>query len=230
MQDRLSAVQFADNPEPRSPCCVIVDKSSSMIGGPIKAVNDALAQFKAEVSADTLASLRVEVSLVSFNHTVDYVDFRSVQDFQPPELSASGGTKIAPAINTALDLLDRRKREYRANGVSYYRPIALLLTDGQAEHDAPEDLAMVREKLVLEEEGRHIAFFAFGIGDADVEALLQITPPDRPPRHIGDVGNIAGLFKWLGNSVEMISETTPGDRLRLDPLEGYLAVGGVGAP
>ena len=83
-----------------------------MIGGPIKAVNDALAQFKADVSADTLTSLRVEVSLVSFNHTVDYVDFRSVQDFQPPELSASGGTKIAPAINTALDLLDRRKREY----------------------------------------------------------------------------------------------------------------------
>ena len=222
MQDRQSAAQFTDNPEPRSPWCLIVDRSFSIIGGPIKAVNDALTQFKADVSADTLTSLRVEVSLVSFNHTVDYVDFRSVQDFQPPELSASGGTKIAPAINTAQDLLDRRKREYRANGVSYFRPIALLLTDGQAEHDAPEDLAMVREKLVLEEEGRHIAFFAFGIGDADVEALSQIAPPDRPPRHIGDVGNIAGLFKWLSNSVDMISAVTPGDSLRLDPLEGYL--------
>ena len=217
MQDRQSAAQFTDNPQ--CPCCLIVDRSSSMNkGGRIKAVNDALAQFKAEVSADTVASLRVEVSLVSFNHTVDYVDFCSVQDFQPPELSASGGTKIAPAINTALDLLDRRKREYRANGVSYYRPIALLLTDGQAEHDAPEDLAMVREKLVLEEEGRHITFFAFGIEGADLEALSRITPPNRPPRHIGDAESILGLFRSL------CGPCTPGDRLRLDPLEGYLAL------
>ena len=223
MQDPLSAVQYADNPEPRCACCFILDRSSSMIGGRIKAVNDALVQFKADVSADTLASLRVDVSLIPFNHAVDPVDFCSVQEFEPPKLSASGGTKIALATNTALDLLDRRKQEYRVNGVSYYRPIALLLTDGEAEHDAPEELAMVRERLILEEEGRHIAFFAFGIGDADLEALSRITPPDRPPRHIGDAENIAGLFQWLSNSLAKISASTPGDRLGLDKLDRYLA-------
>ena len=205
MQDRQSAAQFTDNPQ--CPCCLIVDRSSSMNkGGRIKAVNDALAQFKALVLADTLASLRVEVSLVSFNHTVDYVDFCSVQDFQPPELSASGGTKVAPAINTALDLLDRRKQEYRANGVSYLRPIVLLITDGQADHDTPHDtpkeLAVVRARLDLEEED--IAFFSFGIEDADVEALSGIT-------------SLSSLHMWDCGRVS----STPGDRI-LEPLDKYL--------
>ena len=207
MQDRQSAAQFTDNPQ--CPCCLIVDRSSSMNkGGRIKTVNDALAQFKALVLADTLASLHVEVSLVSFNHTVDYVDFCSVQDFQPPELSASGGTKVAPAINTALDLLDRRKQEYRANGVSYLRPIVLLITDGQADHDTPHDtpkeLAVVRARLDLEEEDRHIAFFSFGIEDADVEALSGIT--SLSSLHMCDCGRVS---------------STPGDRI-LEPLDEYL--------
>ena len=204
MQDPLSAAQFTDNPEPRSPWCLIVDRSFSMIGDPIKAVNDALAQFKALVLADTLASLHVEILLVSFNHTVDYVDFCSVQDFQPPELSASGGTNMAPAINTALDLLDRRKQEYRANGVSYLRPIVLLLTDGQADHDTPKELAVVRARLDLEEEDRHIAFFSFGIEDADVEALSGIT--SLSSLHMCDCGRVS---------------STPGDRI-LEPLDKYL--------
>ena len=208
MQDRQSAAQFTDNPEPRFPWCLIVDRSFSMIGGRIKAVNDALAQFKALVLADTLASLHVEILLVSFNHTVDYVDFCSVQDFQPPELSASGGTNMAPAINTALDLLDRRKQEYRANGVSYLRPIVLLITDGQADHDTPHDtpkeLAVVRARLDLEEEDRHIAFFSFGIEDADVEALSGIT--SLSSLHMCDCGRVS---------------STPGDRI-LEPLDKYL--------
>ena len=222
MQDHLSGVQFANNPEPRCPVAVIVDRSTSMRGRSIAAVNDALLQFKAEVSEDTVASLRVEISLVSFNHTVDYLDFCSVQEFEPPELTASGGTRISLAINTALDLLNKRKQEYRANGITYYRAIGVLVTDGQAEHDSPEELAVVRERLIAEEEGRHIAFFAVGIEDADLEALSQITPPNRPPLHIGGAENIAGLIKWLSASVTKIPRSSPGDRQRLDPIDSFL--------
>ena len=214
MHDRLS-----DNPEPRYPYCLIVDS------GGIKVVNDALAQFKADISADPLASLRIEISLVSFNHTVDYVDFCSAQQFEPPELTAGGGTKISRAINTALDLLSRRKQEYRANGISYYRPIVVLLTDGQAEHDSPEELAEVQERLIAEEDGRRIAFFAFGIEDAGLEALSRITPPHRPPQRLGDSANIAGLFSSVGNSCGCVlrrSIPNPGERLRLEPFDAFL--------
>ena len=218
----LLSVQSADNPEPRSPASMILDTSGSMgTGGRIGTLNQTLSQFKDDISGDTLVSLRAEISLVTFNDRVDFVDFCPVDEFEPPVLRASGGTLISPAINTALDLLDRRKQAYREAGISYYRALAVLLTDGKA-HDPAEELAKVRQRLTFEEEGRHVAFFAIGIEEADVDELSQITPPNRPPLHIGSVENIAGLFKWLRNSMRRISGSTPGDRMELDPIEEYI--------
>ena len=215
-------VQFAENPEPRCPVALIVDKSGSMSGRRIQSVNSALEQFRIEISKDTLALLRAEVALVTFSHEIDYYDFASVQYFVPPMLRAGGGTKMALAVNTALDLLDSRKRVYRENGISYFRPIALLLTDGYPEHDTPQEIAAARDRLIVEEGGRHVAFFAFGVDGANINALSQLTPPNRPPRHIGDATKIAGLFQWLSNSVAKISTSNPGDRIRLDPIDDYL--------
>ena len=224
MQNQLYAAEFADNPDSRCPVSVILDSSSSMsIGGRIEKLSMALAKLKAELSDDTMASQRVELSLVTFNHEVEYVDFRSVEAFEPPDLQASGGTMVCPAVNTALDLLAGRKAAYREAGISYYRPLTVLLTDGRFEHDSDEDLAMIKQRLTAEEEGRHVAFFAFGTEAADIESMSKITPPNRPPRHIGGAENIAGVFQWLSNSVEQISRATPGDRLELDELDAYLS-------
>ena len=218
----MDSIQFAENPEPRCPVALIVDTSGSMQGRPIQAVNSSLEQFRAEISRDTLAVLRAEVALVAFNHKVEWYDFLPVRDFAAPNLRASGGTKISLAVNTALDLLDTRKQVYRENGISYFRPIALLLTDGRPEHDTPEELSHVQERLMIEEENRHVAFFSFGVEGADTVALSQIMPPNRPPRHIGDSMQIAGLFQWLSNSVAKISTSNPGDRIRLDSVDDYL--------
>ncbi len=221
-QNPLSNVEFAENPEPRCPVALIVDISGSMYGQRIQAVNHALHQFRVELSRDTPAMLRAEIALVPFNHRTYYYDFSSVQSFSPPTLSAEGGTKISLAVNTALDLLDTRKQLYRENGISYFRPLALLLTDGRPEHDTSEEIANVRERLMIEEEDRRIAFFSFGVEGADINALAQIVPPNRPPRHIGGAMQIAGLFQWLSNSVAKISTSNPGDRIRLDPVDDYL--------
>ena len=219
----LYAAEFADNPDSRCPVSLILDRSYSMnSGGRITKLNMALSQLKYDLSADTLASQRAELGLVTFCRKVEYADFRSVEAFEPPVLRPSAGTRISPAVNTALDLLDGRKAAYREAGVSYYRPLAVLLTDGKG-RDSAEETARVKQRLIIEEEGRHVAFFAFGIEEADIRALSKITPPNRPPRHIGGAENIAGLIKWLSASVAQISRSTPGERLDLDDLEAYLA-------
>src|SRR5262249_9178727 len=67
-QDQIpfAGAEFADNPEPRCPCLLLLDPSGSMSGQPIAQLNEGIAAFKSELTADTMAAKRVEVGIVSF--------------------------------------------------------------------------------------------------------------------------------------------------------------------
>lgn len=213
-------VEFANNPADRCACVLLLDVSRSMTGNPIRIVNDAIKDFKDEVSRDAKASKMAEIAVVAFNHIITVVqDFVTVHDFEPPELTAWGGTKIAGAVNRALDMLDQRKQEYRDNHIGYYRPIILLLTDGYPEHDTAEEIAEATKRIAEEEAGRHVAFFAFGVERADMAMLAKIATAKRPPLRVEEA-EIDDIFQWLANSMEVISQSQPGERLRLPAPPG----------
>ena len=124
-------IQFAENPEPRCPCVLVVDVSSSMYGRPIEALNEGLAKFAGELSHDPLASLRVEVSIITFGSTAEVAqDFVTADQFKAPTLVANGVTAMGAGINLALERIEERKQMYRENGIDYYRPWLLMMTDG----------------------------------------------------------------------------------------------------
>ena len=224
-QDRVGIedmVEFVDNPEPRCPCVLLLDVSGSMAGQRMDMLNFALSGFRDTVSNDHLAALRAEIAIVSFDHRVSLVqDFVTVDDFVPPRFTAGGGTKIAGAVLHAFDMLNQRKREYRANGITYFRPMVFLITDGYPEHDSAEEIMQATEQIREEEAGRHAAFFSFGIEGADMNALAAMSPPNRPPLPL-HVAQIGGIFQWLANSVSSISTSQPGERIRLPDPAPYL--------
>lgn len=57
---------FADNPEPRCPCVLLLDVSGSMTGRPLDELNVGLTTFKDELTTDSLAMKRVEIGIVTF--------------------------------------------------------------------------------------------------------------------------------------------------------------------
>lgn len=61
----LESVEFADNPEPRCPCVLLLDTSGSMQGAPIDALNPGLKAFRDDLNKDPLASRRVDVAVVT---------------------------------------------------------------------------------------------------------------------------------------------------------------------
>jgi hypothetical protein len=63
-------ISFAENPEPRCPCVLLLDISGSMQGAPIAQLNAGLTVYHDELAADSLAAKRVEVAIVTFGGQV----------------------------------------------------------------------------------------------------------------------------------------------------------------
>ena len=218
------SIQFADNKEPRCPCVLVVDTSGSMRGERIHTVNEALRAFEQDVRNDPLKGLRTELAVIGFNHETQTVqDFTGGHHFTAPQLEAYGGTKIAPALDLAMDLCQERKETYRQHGITYYRPLIFLITDGYPEHDHPDDIANVTSRLESEEASRKVAAFCFGINDrgngrgADIAAMNRIMV--RPAVELSTTDQIGGSIEWMSKSLSVMSESQPGEATRLPDMD-----------
>ena len=88
-------IQFAENPEPRCPCVLVVDVSRSMEGKPIDELNNGIATFARELKADPLASLRTEVAIVTFGSEAAMAqDFVTADQFHPQTITLDEGVEI----------------------------------------------------------------------------------------------------------------------------------------
>jgi uncharacterized protein YegL len=205
---------FALNPEPRCPCLLLLDVSSSMSGEPITELNEGLKAFRDELLADPLASKRVEVACITFGPVHVATEFETAGVFQPPWLRALGETPMGAAIKSGVELVRLRKEAYRSNGIAFYRPWIFLITDGE-----PTDAWAEAAKKVKEGEAQKaFAFFAVGVKGANMAVLKQISV--REPLKLKGV-RFRGLFQWLSNSMKSISRSTPGDEVPLkNPTQG----------
>lgn len=209
------AVEFAENPEPRCPCVLLLDTSGSMNGAPIDALNKGLQTFKEELNRDNLAKKRVEIAIVTFNFEVNVAqDFVTADQFEPPTLIAQGLTHMGAAIHTGLDMIEARKEQYRTNGVNYYRPWVFLITDGEPQGEVDDVIAQATQRIKNDEANKRVAFFAVGVEDADMTRLSQIVV--RSPLKLRGL-NFQEMFIWLSASMQRVSQSKPDDQVALPP-------------
>lgn len=207
----FTQLSFAANPEPALPIVLLLDTSGSMSGQPINELNQGLVTFQEELNKDALASMRVEVAIITFNSSVNIVqDFVKVNQFKPPHLSTSGITGTGKAIEVVLNLIEDRKAVYRNSGIDYYRPLVLLITDGSPTDNWQNAAKMVREFAA----NKKLKFFAVGVDGADLDILSQIAPTDTPPLMLRELA-FTQLFQWLSYSISAVSRSIPGDQVTL---------------
>ncbi len=209
------AVEFAENPEPRCPCVLALDTSGSMRGAPIEALNKGLTAFRDDLQRDSLAARRVEVAVVTFDSEVKVIqDFVTVDQFQPPTLTAQGLTFMGSAIHKALDLIQARKATYRANGVAYYRPWVFMITDGEPQGEPDTVVQQASARVKSDEAAKRVAFFAVGVENANIAKLAEIVVR-TPVKLIGL--NFTEMFVWLSRSMEAVAQSKTDEQVALPP-------------
>ena len=213
------AVEFADNPEPRCPCVLLLDTSGSMKDAPIAALNEGLRAFQQDLIKDPLASRRVEVAVVTFDSVIKVVqEFVTADQFNPPTLVAQGTTHMGTGLSIAMDMIETRKAEYRANGVSYYRPWIFLITDGEPQGEQADVVEQAARRIKEDEEKKRVAVFAVGVEGANMAKLAQIVVR-TPVKLIGL--NFVEMFVWLSRSTQAVSNSQIDDQQVALPPPGW---------
>lgn len=214
---------FAENPDPRVPCILLLDVSSSMTGEPIAQLNEGLKAYQQSLQADSLALKRVEVCVITFGQSVEVVTpFTIASQFTPPELVANGLTPMGTAVNKAIDELEARKSVYRENGIAYMRPWLFLISDGEP-NDVGWESAAARS--VAGEQAKSFAMFCVGVGSANLNTLKMFTI--REPLRLKGL-EFSRLFQWLSSSQQSASRSTPGEEVPLqNPAtpDGWASIG-----
>lgn len=213
-QEPFAAAEFAENPEPRCPCILLLDTSGSMQGESIRELNQGISAFREELFNDSLSMKRVEVAIITFGPVTVAQDFTTADRLQPIQLAAEGDTPLGAAVSRALSLLKQRKEVLRSNGIKLFRPWIFLMTDG-----APTDKWQHLPQLVRTgEENKSFSFFALGVHNADFDVLRQIAV--REPLKLSGV-RFREFFLWLSASLKNVSRSNPGDKVSIPDYKPY---------
>ncbi|MEZ4678237.1 MAG: VWA domain-containing protein [Caldilineaceae bacterium] len=118
--------------------------------------------------------------MITFGGKVLVVEeFSTVDQISCTAFVPKGNTPMGEAIEHAVALLTERKNMYKASGLPYYRPWIFLVTDGEPTDDWQTAATLVHEQ----EAGKHLLFFAVGVGHANMSVLKQISVRQpRPPQ------------------------------------------------
>ena len=220
----MDEIDFAENKEQRCPVLLLCDTSGSMVGEPIRELNAAIRQFRGEVNDDDIASLRVEMAVVTFDIRVTMQHpFARMEHFDPPTLQAGGPTDMAQAIQAAIQMLDLRKETYREEGIPYFRPILVLMTDGMS--TSPEyESRNARILMAQQENEKRLICFKVGVGPDGVAALRELLDPGQYPPLEMDNAKYSEFFKWLSTSVQNISRSSPSETISLPSTDSWRVI------
>jgi uncharacterized protein YegL len=219
----LEKTEFADNPDQRCPCVLVLDTSQSMQGERIAELNAGLRVFQESIAADSTALRRVEVAIVTFDSAVKVVqDFTTVDKFDPPTLTAQNLTCMGAGIAQGLDLIEARKETYRSNGVPYYRPWLFVITDGEPQGESADLIEDTKRRLRADSKDKKVTVYAVGVGDQANLAKLEDITGTKAMQLKGL--SFKELFQWLSASMSRVSKSAEGAQVALPPTNNFLEV------
>jgi len=169
------------------PVYILCDRSDSMIGIGITALNQGLESLHAAITSDPITKDKCLLSIIQFNQRAqvifDLQDPSSVRTL--PTINADGLTNFGFAFQTLRETLDRDVNKFNDLGESLLRPIVFMISDG-----APNDERWRQDLESLIDPKLEISpvFSFYGVGNV-------------PPNLVAEISTIIGMSRERVNLI-----------------------------
>jgi uncharacterized protein YegL len=222
MSHVIPDVALIDNSDERAPLVLVLDCSGSMQDdNKIGLLNEGLKTLATELKNDPIAARCGRVLVISFggDNNVELMgDWTDAMDFTPPELRAGGMTPMGAAMRCALDEIEAQKGQMRSAGVSYKRPIVMLLSDGEP----TDEWQQVAADCKAAEAAHKVNVMAIGIGDQANRATLGAFS-NKGALNLKGL-RFKELFIWLSRSIQAVSRAASGGTVQLNPVDSWAQI------
>lgn len=191
----------------RLPVYLLLDCSESLAGDAIQAVSAGVAALLGDLRGDPMALETVHLAVITFAGRAELAaPLSELMKFQAPKLRLGSGTALGAALKLLMQCLDRDVVKSSPTQKGDWKPVCVLLTDGEPT-DAWEAVA---DKVRTEICGKRANVIAIACGpDAAVDKLRRITESVLRAADL-QPGALHSVFKWVSASVSTASHRLEG--------------------
>jgi uncharacterized protein YegL len=178
----------------------------------IEQLNDGLQLFKKEIAGDFKAERAVDISVVPFGGDVSVEQpFTEISDWQPPQLSAGGGTPMCEALVKGATHLRDYRNHLRDNNVPLKKALVWVLTDGRPTDDSGQRWDKAQAVVEDGTDDGELLFYGVGIGDDartdTLDDLASAAPDDSKVKVFQlEEGMFQEFFRIVSESAQSQSE------------------------
>ena len=199
------------------PVCLILDTSGSMsetikssrgMVVKIDELNNNMHSLLNTIRNDNNARIMSDICIIACGGDEPKVlnGYTSVDKINYNNVVPRGRTPLGASVQLALDLLQKRREYYRNNGIEHYKPILMIMSDGQpTEQDNVVYTAAQRCTDAVNNEGLKV--LPIGIGQSARLDILDMFSPKVKAKCIDNMDVFVQLFEMLSRSMSTSDNT-----------------------
>jgi uncharacterized protein YegL len=200
----------------RLPVYLLLDVSESMIGGPLRSVEEGVRVMLGALKRDPYALETLHVCVIAFAAKAEVlVPLTELARVMPPSLEPRPGTALGAAMRLARECINRDVVVTTPERKGDFRPQVFVMTDGEPTDEWRAAAAALRD-------GRpRPSLLAMGCGDeADFGVLREIS---GDAVHVKDLTaeSVGTLFAWLSASLTVSSRAAEGPGPAAGEVSGF---------
>ncbi len=186
----------------RLPIYFLIDVSESMIGEPIRHVEDGLRTIISELKRDPYALETAYLSILVFaGKAKTLVPLTDIISFYPPQLSIGAGTSLGTGLRHLAREMELTVTKTTTTTKGDWKPIVFMLTDGNPTDDYESDLSYWEAKYK-----NKTNTVVISIGDNVNPAILKRVSENVLAFDDTNPDSYQQFFKWVTASIKMQSQ------------------------